>query len=193
MTYNPSIPNAGDLISDSQSQIKTNFSQMNTVFGNNHVPPTDGTAANRGKHNLCTLIEQPSDQVTAASEGVIYTKDYNGSTNLFWRPESNGTAVLLTNNLTPTAATNGYTFLPGRLVIQWGTQNIPSQTNTVIVFNVPFASPAYNIQLSHSRATGGSPQSVWVVTGTLTNSQMTVYSTTTNTNPVFWMAIGRYQ
>jgi len=48
MSYNASIPQATDLISQSQSQIQTNFSQANTAFGIDHTAPPIVT----GKLNL---------------------------------------------------------------------------------------------------------------------------------------------
>lgn len=53
MTYNPAIPGPNDLISASQSQIQTNFSQANTAFAVDHV--AFDVLANQGMHKQVTL------------------------------------------------------------------------------------------------------------------------------------------
>lgn len=53
MSYNPNIPNATDLLSNSQGQIKTNFQTANTSFGVDHYSFDNGTASN-GFHNKVT-------------------------------------------------------------------------------------------------------------------------------------------
>lgn len=53
MTYNPSIPNAGDFISISQGQIFNNFAKANSSFGTDHYAFSDLTA-NNGFHNQMT-------------------------------------------------------------------------------------------------------------------------------------------
>lgn len=88
MSYTPGIPNANDLISQSQSQIRTNFVQLNSQFSVDHVPFDAGT--NNGKHEKVTLLEQVSDPTTAADEMAIYVKDDGGSPQIFVRQESNG-------------------------------------------------------------------------------------------------------
>lgn len=49
----------------------------------------------------------------------LYAKDVSGITSLFWRQENNGAEVRLTG-VTPVALENGYSTLPGGLIIQWG-------------------------------------------------------------------------
>jgi len=96
MTFNPNIPQASDLISQSQAQILTNFGQVNTIFDIDHVTFNNATAANRGKHDKSTYVEQASDPVTSTNEVAVYSKDTGTQPDLFYRPESAGTAVRLT-------------------------------------------------------------------------------------------------
>lgn len=95
MTYNPSIPQSSDLISQSQAQVLTNFSQLNTIFDVDHVTYNDATSANRGKHDKSTYVEG-SDPVTSTNEVAVYSKDTGTQPDLFYRPESSGTATRLT-------------------------------------------------------------------------------------------------
>lgn len=74
MTYSPNIPAAGDRPSQSQSQIQTNFSQLNTIFDVNHVPFNDPTVANRGKHKVVTVQRQASAPSITGSDAAYYTR-----------------------------------------------------------------------------------------------------------------------
>ena len=91
MTFNPNIPQATDLTSASQSQILTNFSQLNTIFDVDHVTYDNATVANRGKHDKSTYIEQGADPATSANEVALYSKDLSTVSTLYMRKESSGT------------------------------------------------------------------------------------------------------
>ena len=119
MTYNANIPQASDLISQSQGQLLTNFSQANTAFGVDHT--AFDVVTNQGKHKKSTYVEQAADPATAANEMAIYSKDVSGSTRLFYREESAGTVVQATSAFSQvTSAASGSSFLPGGIIIKWG-------------------------------------------------------------------------
>lgn len=96
MSYSPNIPQAKDDMSNSQGDLLTNFGQLNTQFGINHVAFDGG--ANAGKHNFCTFVEQASDPASEEGEHLLYSKDDSGDTELFARPQSNGDAFQVTKD-----------------------------------------------------------------------------------------------
>lgn len=75
--YNPSIPQPGDDLSDSQPKILANFNRANSSFGVDHYAFADLTA-NNGKHNQITtpayIANPPTGlpPVTAVAEPKIY-------------------------------------------------------------------------------------------------------------------------
>lgn len=73
MVYNNAIPQPGDNLSASQSQILNNFAQLNTSFGIDHYPFTDNTV-NLGKHNQVSQppIDPLAHPATAAGEIKLY-------------------------------------------------------------------------------------------------------------------------
>jgi hypothetical protein len=146
MTYNPNIPQATDIPSQSQGQFLTNFGQLNTIFDVDHVPFNDGTAANRGKHDKSTYVEQGADPTTSANEMALYTKDNAGANTLYMRQESNGSVIQM-SGAAPTAAINGSTFLPGGLILKWG-QVVPNSSPTSVVFPTAFPGNLYSITLT---------------------------------------------
>ena len=85
--------------------------------------------ANVGKHKFCQFPEQGSAPTTAVDEGALYTKQASGITNLFWRQENNGTEIRMTGSGI-LAANNGYSFLPGGMLLQWGRINSPGSSGS---------------------------------------------------------------
>jgi hypothetical protein len=89
MPYNPQIPQASDLISDSQLDILTNFQELNLVYGDenpvadpnsDHYAYDDGST-NARKHRKVRLVPQVAGAgipTPAVTEGVIYAQDAAG-------------------------------------------------------------------------------------------------------------------
>lgn len=119
MTFNANIPQATDLISASQSQIQTNFSQSNTVFGVDHT--AFDVVTNQGKHKKSTYVEQLANPATSPDELTLFSKDLGGATTLYLRKENNGTVIQMSGQ-DPVAASEGQTFLPGGMILKWGKQ-----------------------------------------------------------------------
>jgi len=147
MTFNPNIPQGSQQISATTSGIQTNFSQSNTAFGVDHTP--FDTLANQGYHKKATLVQQSVDPGSVALADILYTKSVTypnaaGTFNeLFMRRASGdaGTIVQLTTGpANPSANANGYTFLPGGIILQWGNYTINSP-NTSLAVNFPIAFP----------------------------------------------------
>ena len=119
-TYLPNIPQPQDDPSQSQNEILENFQTINTSNSVNHVAFNN---TDQGKHKFIQMPEVTAPDpipTTAANEGALFTEVSNSLTELFWVPESNGTKIQLTNGSIDASA-SGYTFLPGNLLIQWGT------------------------------------------------------------------------
>lgn len=124
--YNPSIPQAADKLSASQAQILTNFTELDTQFGVDHTPFDNSGSNGDGFHKKVTHKVQGSDPGSAASQLVTYAKTSSGSSELFMQRDGVAGAIQLTkgtvniggNSTTPAAA--GHSFLPGGLLIQWG-------------------------------------------------------------------------
>jgi hypothetical protein len=92
MVYQPAIPGANDRFPQSQVDISDNFTDLNTIFGTNHIALNSDS--NLGKHTQMQLVEGAAP-ATAANEIGLYASDTGTQPDLFVRPESNGTAVRL--------------------------------------------------------------------------------------------------
>lgn len=92
MTFTPNIPAVGQSLGNSRPQVLNNFAVLRSTIAENHFDVNDADA---GKHGTAIFPEVgnpsfPNPPTTAANEGALYTKDSGGTTQLFWRQESNG-------------------------------------------------------------------------------------------------------
>ncbi len=122
MAYNPNIPNPGDLLSDSQSQLKNNFQALDNIFAKDHFEFSDSTA-NKGFHKQVRLVNQAAPGLAGAS-GALYAILYDGNSWPIWE-NALGSTFLATSATQGSA--NGYASLPGGVLVQWG---FKAQTST---------------------------------------------------------------
>jgi hypothetical protein len=126
MTYDPNIPLAADLLSDSQADLLANFGQLNTQFGVNHVAFND-VSADKGKHKFVQFVRQATAPATAsigASEIVMYGKADGTDTELYGKMTRDN---LLYLGMHPVAA---LTWEPPSTVVPASAFNIASIATT---------------------------------------------------------------
>lgn len=158
MAYNSNIPLATDQKNISQADVKENFTQISNFVTTDHVPFT-GLAANLGKHNKITLIEQAADpDQVEIDQATIYAKHsaITNQTGLFWQKEGTGAAA--GNVIEMTAgelAQPGYCILPCGLKMCWGTGTVAggSLTSGDVAFpnvgtTLAFATAVFSIQIT---------------------------------------------
>ncbi len=142
-TYNPVIPQPGDLISNSQADILGNFTQLNAQYGIDHVAFNTGSGNGSGFHKQVTIpTPLGSDPTLTSNTGEFYTKQVSAVTFPFF---ANASTVwqLAGKKL---AASNGYTTLPGGFLMQWGNYQITgSGTSTSVTFPIAFSTSIYAV------------------------------------------------
>lgn len=181
MTFNPNIPQATDLISQSQGQLLTNFSQANIAFGVDHT--AFDVAANQGKHKKSTYLEQAADPVTLANEIDIYSKDVAGVTTMFLRKETAGT-VIATSGQDPIRASTGSTFVPGdatrALIFKWGDCGTVLPAGSPVAFTTGggsnFPNACFQVFVTVTQAGSNSTRTVTVDATTFAPTGFTAYS-----------------
>lgn len=195
MPYQTTKPAPNDYLSQSVNDIQGNFAQANTTMNIDHYPFNDLTA-NNGFHKQVRMPELAVKPVVAANQGALYTKEAQTITNLFWEQE-NGTEVQMTN-IAPVNSASGYTFLPGGMLMQWGTQGASSASSVAVTFPVEFklagvANVPYSIQVIPIRAatSPGDTFMVVVVTGSPTSLGFTIGNIGGHSMAGwYWLAIG---
>jgi hypothetical protein len=202
MTFVSDIPVSGDSLGSTRDRIRGNFQEIAAVEAINHVAFNQ---VGKGKHTFLQMPEQVSAPTTLANEAGFYSKvgTNPAESNLFFRGENNGFEYQLTradqtniatfSNNTAYVANHlgGWTFLPGGLIMQYGTRTTTTATGT-ITFPRAFTTAVYSINLSFSRVGGTTTQQTRIESfnsATLTGFDFS--STSANNTPITWMAIGK--
>lgn len=169
--FDPAIPQPTDVLSDSQSDLLTNFGQLNTQFSVNHVAFDDGSS-DKGKHKFVTFVEQAAAPTTIGDEYALYALDSNGQPELYAQPERSTSGYQITKEgilylgITPAAAVN----FNNAGTIQGSALNVSSVSKPgatarfVINFTTPMPNNSYFWSIS-----GFGPTSTETVYGQPTN------------------------
>ena len=139
------------------------------------------------------LSEQAADPALVANAVQLYSKEdaTSGYTELFCI-NSNGDAIQLTQGaveqltpLAPTLGATGQAYLPGGLLVQWGTQTGPgSGTTWTVTFATAFSAIYAVVGNSSSQARLGT------VTSKSTTGFVATSTSTITTQTFTWIAIG---
>ena len=198
MPYTRNVPQANDIISNTQEPILSNFQAIDDLIQVDHI---QFNSANQGKHNKVTMPIRATSPNTAANELALYTRQsgVTGNPEMVFRRHNNGSNVEFTTRQQVQQAMNtgshGWTRLPSGVLLKWGrTQNLA--TNAFHTVNFAGGEPAFtqvfNIQITPF-AGGANLPIVCTVTG-IANTAFTVDIRRLTANPattsVFFYAIG---
>lgn len=191
MPFNPNIPQATDRLAKSQQDLLNNNQQLDTSFGINHYAFSDLTA-NNGMHKQCQLVEQVGAPVPGAGTDSLYTfVTAIPLGELFFVRGGAGTPIQMTNGNTINAST-GLTFLPGGMIMQFGTTTLNVSSQASVTFSPTFKLAGINtapwcvqVTLKTSNPTS---KSVWAEA--VTFNKLDILGFNAAGRDVFWMAIG---
>ncbi len=122
-TYNNGIPAANNNPSVDQPNMQTNTDSIDSIINVDHYSfetNFDGTHKQVQLKNAAGI----NGAIPAGLQGVgfetLYSSATAGTGQLWYVQGANATGIQLTGPGTPTPSTNGYTFLPGGILMQWG-------------------------------------------------------------------------
>jgi len=189
MSYTSDIPQSGESLGGTRARINTNFQQIAVVEAVNHVA---FNAAGEGKHKFLQMPEQSAAPTTAGNEAGFYSAQANSVSQLFMRRESDGATLQLTasdvSDVTA-QATEGYSCLPGGLLIQYGSIGAEASSSTyTITFPKAFSSAPYSVVMSPFKA--GTVSTVDSYVQTVSTTDFTIRRGDGHSWDFFWMAIG---
>lgn len=206
MAYNANIPQATDLLSQSQNDILANFTAIAALVAVNHVQFND---ADQGKHKWITFPQQgatpPGGAGFTGSELGLYnavstvtTKNelYVNKTNQATVVQIPMTASILSTNSNPGLNVSGWTYLPSGILMKWGQGS--ANGNTAFTFPVAATIPVFTNVMSMQLCTAYSNVADgdgFVRLSTFTNLGFTAFGsarTTVTTKAVLfqYLAIG---
>lgn len=206
MSFNANIPQPTDFISDSQSQILNNFASSNTSFARNHT--AFNVVTNPGKHKFVEMVNSdpvgtPPVPGLIATEGTTYTKLVGGESQMFYTPGATGKEYQLSRTINAkfstfanstvysTGFSGGWTFLPGGLLLQYGTLVTPA-SNIIVPFPVAYSNPVFSVTIQP--ASNSTSRFTTNVQG-ISQNDFTVVALNSSGSPtvlaINWMAIGK--
>lgn len=190
-TYTNSIPAGSDIPSQSQPDLQTNCTSVNSILNVDMYTFNDN---NGGYHRKTTYVDQASNPGSSASQVVEFAKSTSGSSELFIQRDGVATAIQLTRG-TPSVGANGYTFLPGGLLLQWGTVTTSGLGAATFTFPVAFSSAVYSVTATGSNASTASSKDFFARTTTPTTTSVDIITASSLNNrfasgTVYIMAIG---
>lgn len=191
MTYSSS-PNSGQSLGQTRDQIRTNSDLLKSSLAINHV---DLGLADVGKHKFVVMPVQGAAPTTAASEAATYTKTVSARSQLFFiRDNTAGTECALTAGDTSNARfaqSPGWSFLPGGLIVQWGTKTNPSTSGSVTfaTSNINFPTACFQVMLTLQHNSSGNESATVQPTPSTTGFSYRTTSSSANT-VLYWIAIG---
>ncbi len=159
MTFTGSIPQTGQSLGQTRDNIRDNFTNYNDTMSVNHVPPNGAGGYPQGKHTFAEFVVQAQSPPTTTAEVALYSRSLgipNGTPQLFLQKENQlvNTADIQMSRLDTGVlnAVNGWTFLPGGLIYQWGIFAFVGAASSVnVVFatsNISFPTNCWNVQLT---------------------------------------------
>lgn len=189
--YNLNIPNPPNNPSVDVTPMQQNTNAVQTLLAIDHFGFNDNQG---GSHQKASLAETnllgvptlPSGLLGAGYETLYATTKATGGAfgtagELYFVRGGSATQIQLTGPGTPTPGNNGYTFLPGGILIQWGFRAAISN-GTDVTFPVAFPNNVYNIQVAqYDAASNGDERSVSVVFNAL--DRFTIRITTLGSSP----------
>ncbi len=163
LAYNDT-PLSTDQINQTQAPIRTNFLNIRTLLGVNHVDFAD---VDNGKHKFVTFPLQVAAPVFLAGEVGLYNQaavaPFGTFNELFiHKLTTQGTAtadipftasILSTSNPLPATNSDGWTYLPSGLILQWKHTGAVAGSNLAIPFPITFPNQCIFAQVSGSNPT----------------------------------------
>lgn len=185
-SYITGIPNAPNNPSADQPNMKTNTNSINSWVGIDHKGFTTGQD---GWHTLVHLVPQSSPAATLGI-GELYSQTVNADQQLFYQ-SGGGVITQLTGPTAPSIVTNGFTYLPGGLLMQWGSTNaVTSSASTTITFPTPFLSAVFSVQGTVVTNDTSTVRFSLLNAATLTQF-VTSQTSTSHFTLLYWMALGK--
>jgi hypothetical protein len=197
MSYQPGIPTGTVPLNQDYLNIQGNFTTLNNLYSVDHIPLNNnvGTPPD-GYHKAIHLVPQ-APPVAVSGYGEIYTQTLNDGTAVgqqLWYQFINGSSVTinipLTRNFQPINTTIGASFLPGGIIIQWGSGTYSD--GSVVTF-APAMASCFSVTATFANFGTQGFVSIVNQSGTGFTFRLRDSSNTVNlTNrPVNWMAIGK--
>lgn len=190
LTYTLNIPNPPNSPSVDVPNMQTNTNSINTIWTEDHFTFSD---ANPGLHKQ-VQISSALGTIPPGLQGgfeTLYAKAVAGNGELFFTRGNTGIEIQMTGPGAPSPVANGYTFLPGGILIQWGTTAGNVSNGATINFNTPFPNACFVAIPSIVSSTTTNLRSTYSASSSPSSFVVTIITVNGPSNAtISWIAIG---
>lgn len=192
--YNFNIPAAPNNPAVDQPKMQTNTNNVNTILIQDHI---GFEKQNGGRHKVVHTWDNVTDPAPTAGFGQYYSKTV-GSDILAFYESALGVITQLTGPTAPSASANGYVYLGGGLLLQWGiitninfTDFVPLAFSTA---NINFPNNCFGVfcQIfgSSTKPSGAATVEIQGSSVNRTGFNWYVFSNSSQYTGFYWWAIG---
>lgn len=187
INYVEGVPAANNNPSDDQSDMLIN---TNSNFAIWNVDHSGFITTNSGYHTVVHSIDNVTDPTPVAGTGEYYAKTVGSDVEAFYQ-SANGVITQLTGATAPAPTPNGYVYLPGGLLMQWGFVSSFGSSGTTN-FNIAYPNAVFSIVLTSSTTANTNHANGMYVRGTsgLASFNWNQADLASTQNGFYWMALG---
>ncbi len=199
------LPNVGNTLGGTRDQIRTNFTLLKTTIDKNHID-MDGSFP--GKHIMSQYntasfpgVGTTLSPTLDSGDATVYGKAVGGTSQVFFSPDNTAQEYQITNSNSATYATfgtidvsvhrKGWTFLPGGLILNYGSYNNAGGSNGVFIFARPFTVGVFSISGGPLYVSGTLPGPFYFASSATSNTQTQWNTQNAFTGGFYIMAIGK--
>jgi hypothetical protein len=137
-----------------------------------------------------TVLGIAVDPPAIADTMVLYCKTNSGGNTVMYAKDPASRISQITGSVQPVRAVNGYTWLPGGMMMQWGLAHANGSANTAIGFPIAFSAAPYSITTNFYRTSGStSMKPLDIVSGSVNINNFTVWNANGG-HDFFFIAVG---
>ncbi len=189
-TYVLGYPPDGSSLGNTKAQIRAN---LDGTFQTLSVDHQNQNQPNPGYHNVIHMMPNAAPAPIANIGQLLQNVGNDGfaTDTTFFFETGLGLLLQLTRNVQPAVIQNGYTFLPGGLVLQWGFVASTAASGTTN-FNVAFPNNIFNVSLTAVSSAVTAHANGMYISGAPTTASFgwSQADRASNQTGFFWTAIG---
>jgi len=199
MVWDKNFPQNTDQIKDAPPDFQANWAAIEDTFSTDHNIPG---ATDEGEHKQVTFTAPISKPTGAANKAILYPKDDGSGKIQMFAVDEDDNDYQLTNFMASNSATfgtnttysgansGGWTFLPGGLIMFYGTYTPGSSVSSPLFVVYPFAFPSGSAAFSILISTNTSEKYIYYSNSTSTGFRFNFVTGPANIDAT-WMAIGK--
>jgi hypothetical protein len=191
--YQLGFPPDGSFLGQTKTTIRNNLDGTFLTLAVDHINNNGQPGMQpAGYHKAIHMVQQtPPTAVPNVGEIWCSTANDGYSTDtIFFQKTGLNLNAQMSRNFAPVAAANGYTFIPGGLVLQWGsTTAVQNSSSTTVTFPIAFTANVFSVQLTVQTDDNSTIRLSLLNTPTLTQFT-TSQTSSTHFTKLYWMAIG---